>query len=204
MTFVVGLTGGIGAGKTTATNYLETLSIPVIDTDLIARTLVAPNSECLALIATHFGNSILKPDGSLDRKKLRKIILQNSSKKKWLESLLHPKIHKMVLNEINAVKAPIVVVVIPLLHENYEKYKNILEQVILIESPEELQISRVKERDNVTENDVLKIIQSQANAQNRHKIADIVINNQNTKESLYKQLLDWHNNLKRTLGTNSD
>ncbi len=114
---VVGLTGGIGSGKSTVANLFAEHGVPIIDTDVLARDLTLPNQPALAAIAQHFGQTVLHPDGSLNRGTLRNIIFANEAERTWLEHLLHPLIRAEIKQQIQNLPSPYCIVVIPLLFE---------------------------------------------------------------------------------------
>jgi len=176
MTYVVALTGGICSGKSTVTQYFQALNVPIIDADIIARNVVSPNSSCLKKIVSHFGQSILS-NQQLNRAKLRQIIFDDPTEKQWLEKLLHPIIFQEIKNNIQAITSPFCIIAIPLLAESYDKYKNIIDSVLVVDVPETIQIKRLMKRDQSSEATAQKIILAQANAQARLKIADEVLTN---------------------------
>ncbi|MCS5709186.1 dephospho-CoA kinase [Candidatus Berkiella cookevillensis] len=182
MTYVVALTGGIGSGKSTVSDYFATLGVPVIDTDVIARELVAINHPCYEAIVQKFGNSILDDRLSIDRRKLREIIFHNADAKKWLENLLHPQIKQALREQISKLSYFYCLIVVPLLVENFEHYKNFVNRVLLVDSLEEHQINRTMARDHSSLATVKNIIASQASREARLAIADdILLNNKELK-----------------------
>jgi dephospho-CoA kinase len=191
---VVGLTGGIGSGKTAVSNYLHSLGIPVVDADIVSRQVVEPGTEALLQIEKHFGDDIINADGSLDRAKLREIIFHNPAEKAWLENLLHPLIGAETFRQIDAANGPYVLYVTPLLTESGQN--EMCDSVIVVDVSEQTQIERTTVRDSNSEGTVKAIIASQANRQERLKIATHVISNDGTladlmaaTESVHKQLL---------------
>ncbi|MFI4938695.1 MAG: dephospho-CoA kinase [Candidatus Berkiellales bacterium] len=191
--YIVALTGGIGCGKTTATNYFAQLGVPIIDTDLLAREVVLPSNSLLSKIVQHFGQSILL-NGELNRAALRNIIFENPDEKKWLEALLHPAIDQLIQEEIAKINYPYCIVVIPLLTEHFERYRPWIDHVLVVDATEEQQISRAQARDP---NYPLlsKMIQAQASRESRLKIADTVISNSGSISELKSQILNFHNRL---------
>lgn len=188
--FVVGLTGGIGSGKSTVAELFTELNIDVVDTDKIAREIVQPGSELLNKIVIKFGEKILHDDGSLNRDKMRKIIFGDLVAKKWLESLLHPVIYQHMYQQILATKSPYCVVVIPLLVESHIPYP--INRILVVDSAEEQQIKRIVQRDHVGEQAVKDIITVQATRAERLKIADDVIENTKDKKYLQEQVQALH------------
>lgn len=178
MTFVVALTGGIGSGKTTVSNFFEALEVPVIDTDLIARDLVSVNSHCYEVIVKQFGRNILLEDLSLNRKKLRDIIFNDKAAKQWLEQLLHPQIIKVVEQTIARCTAPYCIVVVPLLVELYDKFGHLADRVLVVDTTEVLQSRRLIDRDQISPDLSQKILAAQYSRKQRlEKADDVLINN---------------------------
>lgn len=182
----IGLTGGIGSGKTLVSDYFAELGAPVIDTDIIARELVAPGQPALSEIAATFGKEILNPQGSLDRRALRQLIFDQPDKRKQLEMIIHPRIRDEVKNRLNMIKAPWSIIVIPLLLES--KQQDLVQRILLVDAPAELQVSRTVMRDNVGADDVEKIIASQTTRQSRLDAADDIIVNDGSLDQLRQQV----------------
>ena len=191
--FVVGLTGGIGSGKSAATAIFEDLGIDVVDADLASREAVLPGSKALDQIQKKFGNEILLEDQSLNRAKLREIIFDNSEDKTWLEQLLHPEIRHIIQSKLENSSSEYVILVSPLLFEtDQHKFCN---TTILIDSSLNSQISRTSKRDSVSEDSVKKIISAQMSRDDKLKIAKIVINNDDSLEQLESKIKKVHENL---------
>lgn len=188
--FVVGLTGGIGSGKSAATSIFEELGIDVVDADLASREAVMPGSNALMKIHERFGDDILLEDKTLNRGKLREIIFDNSEEKIWLEQLLHPEIRDIIQSKLQSSTSEYVILVSPLLFET-DQY-DFCDLTILIDTSESSQITRTSKRDEVTEDSVKKIIQTQMSRENKLKLANIVINNDNTLEDLKKNVEKIH------------
>lgn len=173
----IGLTGGIGSGKTTVANLFANLGVDIIDTDLIARDVVQPGTDALKKIAVHFGSEIVNPDHSLNRTLLAQKIFNNTDEKVWLEKLLHPLIRAHVSAAKMNVKSPYCIVVIPLLIETLPNPD--IDRILVVDSPENLQIERTLSRDPRTESEIKAIIQSQVSSAQRIKAADdVIINDQ--------------------------
>ncbi len=187
---VIGLTGGIGAGKSTIAGIFRAQGIPIIDTDEIAREVVAPGQPALEQIAQHFGSHMLLPDGSLNRKTLGEHIFKNALARNWLEYLLHPLIRDEATKRINALNTPYCIVMIPLLAET--KPNPIIQRVLVVDSPEDLQITRAMKRDHISAEHVRHIMQSQASREKRLNVADDVIINDSDVEHLQQQVLALH------------
>lgn len=173
--FIVGLTGGIGSGKTTVANLFTEHGITVVDADIIARDVVAIGSPALSQISTHFGSKFIQANGQLNRVLLRKQIFSNEADKLWLNNLLHPLIRGELTNQINAAKSPYCLLVAPLLIEN--NLMTMVHRVLVIDVSEETQISRTTARDNNSAEQVRAIIASQANRKIKQKHADDLLNN---------------------------
>lgn len=182
MTSVIALTGGIASGKTAVSDRFAELGVPVIDTDVIAREVVAPGQPLLEAITRHFGGEIVLPDGSLDRKSLRQRVFANDAERNALEALLHPAILDEVQARIAKLNAPYCVVVIPLLAENGRHPW--IDRVLLVDTPEAVQLERVMHRDKSSESQARAILRAQASREDRLAIADDVIVNDATLESL--------------------
>jgi dephospho-CoA kinase len=183
MTLVVGVTGGIASGKTTIANlFQQHFNIDIVDADVIARDVVAPNSAGLNAIITHFGNTILHADGSLHRKELRRIIFSQPDEKAWLDNLLHPMIRQQMQQALTKVNSPYALLVVPLLIEN--KLQSMVDRVLVIDVDPEIQIARTIQRDNVSREQAEKILAAQASRQQRLAIADDIINNHVSNDEL--------------------
>lgn len=177
MVWVVGLTGGIGSGKSTVTQLFAELGAPIIDTDIFARELVQANLPAYTEILKRYGQSILNPDKELNRRKLREIIFSNPVERLWLEGLLHPLIEKRLEIEIKKVSYPYCIVVIPLLTEQFQTYQPILSHVLVVETTHERQLQFSIARDKASIEDIQKIISVQATREQRRQIADTLLLN---------------------------
>lgn len=191
MTYVVGLTGGICSGKSTVSEYFQALGVPIIDADIIAREIVAPGTPCFSHIVSHFGSDILL-NQQLDRKKLRHIIFQEAHERLWLEKLLHPAIFQEIKHQISTITQPYCIVVIPLLAESYNRYKNIVHSVLVVDISEDEQIQRLMQRDQSTIDEAQKIISTQASRDARLKVANQVLSNQADLSSLKRAVAKLH------------
>lgn len=183
--FVIGLTGGIGSGKSTVAKLFAKLNIDIVDADKIAREIVHPGSELLDKIIIKFGEKILHDDGSLNRAKMREVIFNDLHAKQWLENLLHPVIYQHMYQQILATTSPYCIVIIPLLVESHIPYP--IDRILVVDSTEEQQVERIMQRDNISEQAVKNIIAAQASREEKLKIADDVI--ENTKNEKYLQEL---------------
>jgi dephospho-CoA kinase len=190
MTYVVGVTGGIGSGKSAATAEFEKLGITVVDADVVARQVVMPGTPCLQAIAEHFGNQLLTEGGELNRKALRQRVFSNPEEKEWLNKLLHPAIRQELISQLEQADSPYVILSAPLLLENgLEKY---CQRVLVVDVPESLQISRTIQRDNSPKSEVEAIMKAQLSRDERLKRANDVLNNDGSLEQLEQQVLQLH------------
>lgn len=188
--YVIGLTGGIGSGKTTVADGFAELGITLVDADLLAREVVEPGTPALKAIAEKFGNTILNTDGSLNRPKLRELIFANETEKQWLEALLHPLIRNLMLDRLNSARSPYAILVSPLLLETDQK--KLVNRVLVIDIPTEVQLHRTVQRDGSNEETIKSIINSQMNRETRLSFADDIIVNDQTTEELTPKILDLH------------
>ncbi len=186
----VGLTGGIGSGKSCAAEHFQKLGVPIIDADIIARKIVGPGQHALDEIIAAFGGQIIGVDGSLDRTTLRKIIFTDKNRRIELENILHPRIHDEILRQIENLAAPYCIAVIPLLAESGRHYP--LDRILVIDLPEARQIERTVTRDQQSAEEIDRIIQSQATRKLRLKLADDIIDNSGTPEALIRQVDALH------------
>ncbi len=187
---VVALTGGIGSGKTTACRLFETLGTPIIDADLIARSLVEPGEPALDEITQQFGSSVLTTKGTLDRKRVRQLIFSDREKRHLLESILHPRIRREMVRRIAELTTPYCIVAIPLLVESGQI--EIADRVLVIDTTESEQLQRVIERDEQAKEAVAAIISSQASRAARLALADDIIDNSGDIGHLQAQVESYH------------
>ncbi|RUO75871.1 dephospho-CoA kinase [Idiomarina seosinensis] len=184
--YVIGLTGGIGSGKSAASDFLSTKGIDIIDADIVAREVVAPGSECLLAIKNRFGDDVMMADGGLDRKALRDIVFSDEQQKQWLNQLLHPAIRTRILQQLEASRSAYVVLAAPLLLENgLDQY---CDRVLVIDIPESLQVARTVKRDNSEPQQVEAIMAAQLNRSQRLQKADDVVVNDGDLDNLHQQL----------------
>ena len=188
--FTVGVTGGIGSGKSSAADQFRQLGVPVIDADVVARQIVEPGMPALQEIINAFGESVTNDWGELDRAALRKIIFSDSSRKSQLEAILHPRIYDEILRLLSELSTPYAIVVIPLLAESKREYP--LDRILVIDVPSDVQISRVTTRDDQSTEEVERIISSQVSRHSRLAIADDVIENIGSKDDLYERVDAMH------------
>ena len=176
MSYVVGLTGGIGCGKSTVANLFAEFNVPIIDADIVARQVVEKGSPLLANITEHFGTEILTAEGSLNRSVLRQKIFNDEKQKQWLNGLLHPAIREEMLRQLQQQTAPYVLWVVPLLLENH--LEHYCDRVLVVDVSEETQLQRASLRDQNSEALIRKIMQSQVSRQQRLAEANDVISNE--------------------------
>lgn len=190
---IIGLTGGIGCGKTTVSQLFEKRNTPVVDADVISHAIVQPHQPALLLLKQTFGDSVLLPNGSLNREYLRELVFNNPSKKKALEDILHPIIYKTMYQELEKFDFPYGILSIPLLLET-EHHKKV-DRVLVIDCPEAIQIERVKARDQLSDSMIDSIIASQCTRSSRLSLADDVINNNgglNNLDSNVQKIHDFY------------
>jgi dephospho-CoA kinase len=173
--FVIGVTGGIGCGKSTICREFAALGAPVVDTDEVAREVVAPGTSGLAAVVAHFGEGILAADGTLDRRRLRSIVFADATQRQWLEALLHPLIRARTDAHVLSSNYAYCLVCIPLLVERGGG--NRVDRVLVIDCPPAVQIERVMTRDKLTAPEVEAIMRTQAPRAARLAAADDVIEN---------------------------
>jgi dephospho-CoA kinase len=191
MAFTIGLTGGIGSGKTTVARLFVSLGAGLVDTDEISHRLTAAGQPAVIEIARKFGQEFVAPDGSLDRESMRKLVFDDPSKRKDLEAFLHPLIHQESLRQIREVTAPYIVVVVPLLLES-AGYKGIIDRVVVVDCDPETQVRRVMQRSGLARNEVLSIIASQVPRERRLRAADDIIGNDGDIARLREQVDALH------------
>lgn len=187
---VIGLTGGIGSGKSTVANFFSKKNITIIDTDHLTRVLTQPNKPAYKKIIKKFGNDILSPDQTIDRRKLRKLIFNEQAHRLWLEKLLHPLIRTEVKRQITSSKSPYCIVVIPLLFET--KPNPWINRILVVDAAESLQVDRTKVRDNMPTADIQTILRTQVNRDRRLSGADDIIYNDGKIEDLIPQIEKYH------------
>ena len=187
---LIGLTGGIGSGKSLAGDFFKSKNIDVIDADDLAQNALDREGEGYKKFLDIFGETFLDENSEIDRKALRKYIFQNPEMKNKLEEIVHPIVQNGILNFINNSNSIYRIIIVPLIAEtnSYTFY----DRVLAIDCKKEIQIERASKRDNSNEEQILKIIQSQASSEDRNKIANDVVENNDTKDEFLMSLEDIH------------
>ncbi len=187
---LIGMTGGIGSGKSTVTRFFRELGVPVIDADEVARQIVQPGSDPLNEIIAAFGPDVLDRNGTLDRERMRDIIFSDSQKRHLLEGILHPRIIEEMRRQASQVSAPYCILSIPLLVET--GHTGAVDRVLVIDVPEEIQRKRAMQRDNLTARAYRAITLAQASREERLAVADDIIDNGGSLEDLQQQVEAMH------------
>lgn len=191
MGLILGLTGGIATGKSTVVEIFKEEGFPIVDADIIAREIVEPGTPGLQAVVDAFGSELLFADGSLNRKKLGKIIFSDNQKRERLNQVLSPFLREAILTDIARKKnlSSLVIVDIPLLYEG--GYDAVVDQVAVVYIPEELQLSRLMKRDDLSAFEAEQRIDSQMPIEEKKNRADIIFDNQKTTEETKKQVKKW-------------
>lgn len=189
----VGLTGGIGSGKSTAGRLFMELGVPLIDADAVAREVVQPGQPALADIAERFGADALLPDGALNRPRLRTLVFSNPEARHDLERITHPRIRQRICTWLNEQEGPYCILESPLLLETDQR--QLVDRVIVVDVPVALQVKRTVERDGVDEAQVRAIIEAQISRTLRLQAADDIISNETTIADLRRQVSQIHQRL---------
>jgi dephospho-CoA kinase (EC 2.7.1.24) len=188
--FVVGVTGGIGSGKTTVTNLFQQHDIVVVDADVIARHIMDKGGEALAAVNERYGQQALLEDGTLNRAWLRKRIFQHPEDKQWLNELTHPLIRQQILTQLQEAQSPYVILSAPLLVEN--RLTKLCDRVLVVDVSEATQLERTQQRDDVSADQVQSIMNAQASREQRLQAADNIINNEADEAQLVAQVEKLH------------
>ena len=198
MRFVLGLTGGIGSGKSAASAWFEAQGIVVIDADVVAREVVEKGQPALQQIQQHFGDWVLLENGELDRRALREHIFKEPSARQALEKITHPAIRESIIRQLDAADSPYVVLVSPLLFETNQH--QLTQHTLLIDATETLQIHRASQRDGQTVEQIHKIIQAQMPRAEKQRLANDIVLNDGHLDHLYSKLEVLHQQyLKRAM-----
>ena len=190
MTLLIGLTGGIGTGKSTVCKLFAERGVAVIDADAVAKELVALDQPALQAIVQEFGKGIIDAKGRLRRDRLRSIVFSDPERRKRLEKLLHPLILKEMLSRANRAGGPYCILCIPLLVETDQS--SAVDRVLVVDAPQALQIQRVMERDHLTIDEIKAIMHAQASREDRLEAADDVIMNASDMTKLAEQVNALH------------
>ncbi|AZD10586.1 Dephospho-CoA kinase [Pseudomonas chlororaphis] len=188
--WILGLTGGIGSGKSAAAQHFIDLGIQVVDADHAARWVVEPGRPALARIAEHFGDSVLQADGQLDRAALRKLIFEVPQQRLWLEALLHPLIADEIAAHLARAESPYAILVSPLLIESGQYAMT--QRILVIDVPQQLQIERTLQRDRISEQQIQAILKAQATREDRLSHADDVLVNDRDLAWLHSEVERLH------------
>lgn len=188
--FVVGLTGGIGSGKTAVSDRFAELGIDVIDADVIAREVVAPNSEAVKKIESYFGSRALTPSGELNRAYLREQVFSDQQNRQWLDNLLHPIIRQKMVEQTSQATSEYCILSVPLLIEN--NMTKMVQRVLVVDVKESIQLSRASNRDQQSEQQIKNIMANQATREQRISQADDVIDNSRSLQQLHFQVDKLH------------
>jgi dephospho-CoA kinase len=194
---LIGLTGGIGSGKTAVSNLLAKFGAGIVDTDLIAHQMTAPHGAAMALIEKQFGPEFITVDGALNRDKMRSLVFTKPEARKSLEAITHPLIRQETIRQgldLSKKGFPYLVFVVPLLIES-GSWMELIDRLVLVDCPKETQIQRVMQRSNLPRGDIERILAAQARREERLKHADIVIKNQESLKDLEVKVQNLHQKL---------
>ena len=188
---LIGLTGGIGSGKTTVSDLFAELGIKIIDTDVISQNLTAAGGRAISLILENFGPKSIALDGSMDRKFMREKVFNSSDERKKLESILHPLIREEVKRQIQNLDGPYSILAVPLMNKD-SSWIRLCDRILLVDCPEEEQIRRVKHRSGLEPAEIKKIIDSQSSVRDKLSFAHDVLFNYGERNYLNKEVLYLH------------
>lgn len=187
---VIGLTGGIGSGKSTVARYFAELGVPVIDADAVSRELVARGGDALREIVARFGHDVLHTDGTLDRARLRERVFHHPAERRALEDILHPRIYEEMRRRIRSLRAPYCIAVIPLLLETGQR--GFVDRLLVVDTSETLQRVRAQRRDGVGAEQVDAVMRAQIDRETRLRAADDVIGNEGGLDALKRETEGLH------------
>ena len=196
---IVGLTGGIGSGKSVAGDFFIELGIDVIDADHVSKNILDNNESAKKLFLEYFGEKFIDKNNNVDRALLRDEIFKNEDKKEALESIIHPLVREEIFNFIENSNSVYKIIMVPLIYETNSQ--DFYDKIVVVDCKEENQIIRASKRDNKTKNDIINIMKNQASSDERMSIADEVIKNDSSLDDLKKQVIKVHQKL---LGINID
>ena len=189
--YIIGLTGGIGSGKSTVADAFVTLGATLVDTDLIAHELTGPQGAAMPALVQEFGEQIIAANGALNRTTMRQLAFSDAGAKSRLEGILHPMIRHISSERCAMARSPYVILAVPLLVES-GTYRERCDRIAVVDCPESLQIERVMQRNSLGEEEVLRIVRSQASRAERLSIADDVIENNGGLNTLITQVENLH------------
>jgi len=187
---IVGLTGGIGSGKSTVGKLFREQGVTVVDADQCSRVVVEKGKPALNSIREYFGEQVIDTNGTLNRRALREIVFNNKEERIWLEALLHPLIFEEICDQLESAESPYAVLESPLLVESGQN--SICNRVLVVDIKEELQLQRASERDDSSQEEIKKILASQASREERKSHADDIIDNNGTADNLVNQVNKLH------------
>ena len=188
--YVIGLSGGIGSGKTTVSDEFAKLGVTIVDADIIARQVVEPGTAAFTAIVEKFGAQVLNQQGSLDRSQLRQLVFSEPALKDWLNQLLHPLIRAQMQSQTQLATSDYCILSVPLLVEN--KLTTLVDRVLIVDVSEDTQLSRTVLRDNSNAEQIHAIMRAQASRSERLAAADDVINNEGQPQDLVEQVATLH------------
>lgn len=190
---IVGLTGGIGSGKSAAAAQFAALGAPVIDVDVISHELTAPGQPAVFAIANALGDGMLNADGSLNRAAVRSKVFEDAAARQQLESILHPAIYEEAQHQLQRVSntALYCIIVVPLLFES-ERYRQLIDRSLLIDCEESIQIARTMQRSHMSEAEVKNIMAAQLSRETRRQLANDIISNNGSLDELQKNVIAFH------------
>lgn len=187
---IIGLTGGIGSGKSAVCAIFEELGVPVIDADVVARQVVEPGQPALDRIRTTFGNDLVNASGQLDRARLRTLVFADPAKRKQLEAILHPVIQQAMLDQATALQSCYCIFAIPLLIEAGQT--GMVNRILVVDAPDPLRRQRLKQRDRMDDSEIDAVFAAQLSREARLAHADDVIHNDSGPSHLRAQVIDLH------------
>jgi len=189
--FIVGLTGGIGSGKTVASDHFASLGVPIIDTDIIAREVVAPGQKTLQQLTEAFGDGILLKDGQLDRAALRNKAFASDKSKATLDAITHPAIGRATVEQIEKVDYPYCILVVPLLSAD-SPFIQFMQRILTVAANQQTKVERVQKRSQLSAEEVKRIMNTQLSDEQRAEFSDDVINNDGTIADAHARVEELH------------
>ncbi len=200
--FIVGLTGGIGCGKSEVSRLFSELGVPIVDVDIISHQLTAKGQKTLQAIVNQFGTDVLNNDGGLNREYLREIVFNNQEALHALEAIMHPAIYAKTLIELEKnVGSPYQILAIPLLFES-TKYQKLINRSLVIDCDTATQIDRASKRDGASKSQIEKIIAAQMSRETRNQLADDIISNNGSLDELKQKVIQLNDKYRNTCAVN--